>query len=222
MHRLFICPGGLEIVNKKFKKDMHIKNEIVFSALGSMEYYKGTDILIEAWNNSEALKRSEKVKLIIAGKNKMGLKKEDIHAENVIFLDHFIPDEEFVALIELSDLILLPYRQISQSGLLLSAFSAKKKVLVSTAGELTDSFKFGNIGWVLQKTDSEELRKLLEKLLERIHDVATPVSEGAWELIRAEYDWVPIGAQTTKLYLKTISGSESNLVSSDGSHHYEK
>jgi len=201
--------------SNKLKEDLNIESEIVFSALGSMEYYKGTDLLLEAWHSSEALRESKKVKLIIAGKNKMGLKRKNIRADNIIFIDRFIPDEEFIALIRLSDLILLPYRQISQSGLLLSAISEGKKVLVSTAGELAESFKYGDVGWILQQTSSEELKDLLEKLLERLQDVTAPVTEAIWRQIKADYDWAAIGEQTSRLYLRTALAPVKDLRTAD-------
>lgn len=194
--------------SRELKKELQIGDEIVFSALGTMEYYKGTDLVLEAWQSSAALSQSRRVKLIIAGKNMMGLKREKIQAENVIFIDRFIPDEEFIALVELSDLILLPYRRISESGLLLTAIAAGKKVLVSTAGELTQPFKHGNIGWILGQNDPGGLRDLLERILERPEDVTSPVAQAVWEKVRADYDWAAAGAQTSRLYLRVSDRRE--------------
>jgi glycosyltransferase involved in cell wall biosynthesis len=200
-----------EFNSQQLKKELNIGNEIVFSALGTMDYYKGTDLLIEAWQSSAALRESKKVKLIIAGKNKMGLKREAIRAENVVFIDRFIPDEEFIALIKLSDLILLPYRRISQSGLLLSAIAEKKKVLVSTTGELLQPFKYGNIGWVLHQNDLSGLRALLERIHECLEDVTEPVAQAIWSQIKAEYDWAGIGAQTSRLYSRIAFDNADNI-----------
>lgn len=197
----------------QLKKALHIGDEIIFSALGTMDDYKGTDILVEAWQSSATLRESEKVKLIIAGKNKMGLKQEDIKAENIVFIDRFIPDEEFIALIKLSDLIILPYRRISQSGLLLSAIAAQKKVLVSTAGELQQPFQHGNIGWILRRNDPAGLRNLLEQLHECLAEVTRPVKQVIWNEIKAEYDWAGIGAQISRLYLTTAFGCAENIKS---------
>lgn len=199
---------GLE--GQQLRRELQIGNETVFSALGTMDYYKGTDLLLEAWQSSATLRESKKVKLIIAGKNKMGLKKEAIRAENVIFIDRFISDEEFYALIKLSDLIILPYRRISQSGLLLSAIAAEKKVLVSAAGELAQPFRYGNIGWIVHKNDPVGLRALLERLHERLEDVREPVAQVIWSKVKAEYAWAGIGAQTSRLYQRIAFGSTDN------------
>ncbi len=200
---------GLDI--RQLKEELNIGNEVVFSALGTMDYYKGTDLLVEAWQSSAILRESKKVKLIIAGKNKMGLKREAIRAENIIFIDRFIPDEEFIALIKLSDLILLPYRRVSQSGLLLSAIAGEKKVLVSAAGELPQPFKYGNIGWILRQNDPVGLRALLEKILESLDDVTDPVDRAVWGRIKASYDWSGIGARTSRLYKKIAFDSADSI-----------
>ncbi len=197
---------------KQLKKDMDIKTEIVFSALGTMDFYKGTDLLIEAWQSSATLRDSKNVKLIIAGRNKMGLKGKVILAENVIFIDRYIPDEEFIALIKLSDLILLPYRRISQSGLLLSAIAERKKILVSAVGELSAPFKHGNIGWIVDPNDIDGLRTMLEEILACREDLMKPVDQIVWNYIKAEYDWAGIGAETSRLYLKTAFGGTHATV----------
>lgn len=193
--------------SRQLKEELNIGNEVIFSALGTMDYYKGTDILLEAWQSSEALSKSNKVKLIIAGKNKMGLKRKAIRADNVIFIDRFISDEEFIALIRLSDLILLPYRRVSQSGLLLSAIAAEKKVLVSAAGELPHSFRHGNIGWILRQNDPAGLRALLEQILVTLDDVTGQVDRAVWDRIKVSYDWAGIGARTGSLYQKIAFNS---------------
>lgn len=204
--------------SRQLKEELNIGNEVVFSALGTMDYYKGTDILLEAWQSSEALSKSNKVKLIIAGKNKMGLKREAIRAENVIFIDRFIPDEEFIALLRLSDLILLPYRRVSQSGLLLSAIAAEKKVLVSAAGELPLPFRHGNIGWILPQNDPVGLRALLEQIIEALEDVKKPVDQAVWDRIKASYDWAAIGARTGSLYNKIAFNSADTIKGLKKSH----
>jgi D-inositol-3-phosphate glycosyltransferase len=190
-------------------KDIGQEKGIVFSALGTMDHYKGTDLLIAAWESSEILRYSREVKLIVAGKNKMGLKAKNLQAENIIFIERFIPDEEFLALLELSDLIALPYRSISQSGILLSAIVLKKRVLVSKAGELQDIFKHGNFGWVLEQTSVAGLRLLLEKIFELYQtDSLQPVNEDIWEQIKKAHAWETITRETSDLYKKL---SRNNL-----------
>jgi glycosyltransferase involved in cell wall biosynthesis len=183
---------------EQLKEKLKIGNEVVFSALGTMDYYKGTDLLVEAWQSSPVLRQSPKVKLIIAGKNKMRLKKAAIPAANVIFIDGDLSDEEFSALLQLSDLVLLPYRRISQSGLLLSAIAAEKKLLISTA--FPEPSKYGAIGWVLRQVDAAGLRTLLERIHECLAEETAPVDQATWRQIKAEYDWAGSGAQTSRLY----------------------
>lgn len=208
-NKITIIKHGLLNLEKHFKnapdiepmkKILGIKTQIVFSALGTMSPYKGTDLIIEAWQSSETLRNSGEVKLIIAGRNEMGLKNEMFRTGNVIFIDRYIPNEEFIALIRISDLILMPYRRISQSGLLLSAIAEEKKILVSEAGELSEPFKHGSIGWIVGKNDMNGLRTALEKILLKRDDLLKPVDRAVWNNIKAQYDWGGIGAKTSSLY----------------------
>ena len=56
-------------------------------------------------------------------------------------LDKFLSDNEFNDLIEKSDVLIFPYRKISQSGVLLTALAHRKPVLVSRVGGLTQPLK---------------------------------------------------------------------------------
>jgi D-inositol-3-phosphate glycosyltransferase len=98
-----------------------LNKKIIISALGSQHFYKGTDLLIDTWKENFA-KDNDKI-LIIAGKN-IGIK-IDINGlpENIIYINDFLTQEEFNAILRMSHLIVLPYRKISQSGVLLTAIS---------------------------------------------------------------------------------------------------
>lgn len=193
----------------EYKKHMGLEGSIIFSALGTMDQYKGTDLLLDAWESSAVLSQSNKVKLLIAGKNKLGLKADDIKAENIILIDRFIPDEEFSTMLSISDLVLMPYRRISQSGLLLSALAAQKKILVSRAGDLAEPFTAGNIGWILEETNTSALRDLLERIvLDETDKLLEPVDQNTWDCIKNCYKWDHIGLETSRLY-RSCAGKRS-------------
>lgn len=197
------CRDSLDLGG--YKEKIGLEGMAVFSALGTMDYYKGTDLILAAWESSAVLSQAENIKLIIAGKNNLGMKQEDIKANNVIFIDRFISDEEFNALLTLSDLVLMPYRRISQSGLLLSALAAQKKILVSKAGGLTEPFIHGDIGWILEETSVAALRELLEKIyLGSVDKLMETIQQPVWDCIKKDYAWDQIGLETSHLYQSNL------------------
>ena len=60
-----------------------------------------------------------------------------------------------------SDVLLLPYKEISQSGVLLSGLKYKKTFIVSNVGGLTQPFNLGKVGWVLENNTTSCLRDRL-------------------------------------------------------------
>lgn len=101
-------------------------NYILF--FGTVDEYKGVDLLIKAYVNSSQFKQ---VKLVIAGK---GLSYEDLICgnSNIIRINRFIEDSEVKDLFTKSLFVVYPYRSATMSGVLSLAYYFKKKVLLSS------------------------------------------------------------------------------------------
>ncbi len=96
---------------------------------GLMRPYKGIDVLVEAW------KGIENAELWIAGMPRMDISALRAAAPpNVRFVPRFIGDDELPAYFQRADLVVLPYREIDQSGVLFTALAFGKPLLLSDAG----------------------------------------------------------------------------------------
>ena len=196
-------------IKKGISNKYQLDSKLICLYIGQVHKYKGVDILINAWNHSSKLKENSNISLIIAGKGDKELVKSN--ANNVIIDNRFLTNEEFVAYIELADLILLPYRSISQSGVLLTILNFKKPILVSNVGGLPDPLKKARIGWILQDLEEDTLMK---KILEIVSDKKTLENikndQNAWSTIQNLYSWEKIGMNTTKLYTELLSENNVN------------
>ncbi|HCL79909.1 MAG TPA: hypothetical protein DIC53_08080 [Synergistaceae bacterium] len=180
-----------------FEKD---PSKVVFGVLGIMSPYKGTDIAVEAWRSSEILAGADDALLVVAGEPGGVSLPEDL-PRNVTVVPRKLTNEEFASLLRSVDIVVMPYRRISQSGLLLSALGARKLLLVSRAGELDAPFLFGRPGWVLEKTDVPSLRSLLESIVTEVRERGLPaVDEAVWEALDRHYSWKEAGRLTSALY----------------------
>ncbi|WP_209399702.1 glycosyltransferase [Pseudozobellia sp. WGM2] len=182
----------------KFKSDFKLQDKVIFSVLGSISDYKGIDLIIGAWKRQN-LRRNQTVKLLIAGKGDATDLKELEKIDNCVIMNRFLSQEEFLACLKLSDFVLLPYKKISQSGVLLTAISEKKRVIVSDVGGLSEPFKIGNIGYVLEKLTVEELNRVIVKASLEKHKLP---DDKIWNEIYQYYDWSNIARLTEKNYLK--------------------
>lgn len=200
-------PGG----EKTFLSHEH-SSRTVFGVLGAMNQYKGTDIAVEAWRSSEVLSGSGDALLIVAGKDE-GKAPEGALPPNVLVERRSLSNGEFAALLRDVDVLVMPYRTISQSGLLLSAIGARTLLLVSRAGELTAPFRFGPVGWVLEKTDVPSLRSLLESILAEVRAKGLPtVDETVWEALEEHYSWRKAGELTTAAYRELLPPESRNAT----------
>ncbi len=101
----------------------------VVLCFGLMRPYKGIDLLLEAWQEIDD------AELWIAGMPKFDIAPlRRMAPANVRFVPRFIDDNELPAYFQRADLVVLPYREIDQSGVLFSALAFGKPLLLSDVG----------------------------------------------------------------------------------------
>lgn len=100
-------------------------NYILF--FGTVDEYKGVDLLIKAYKSSKSL---SDFKLVIAGR---GLTYRDIikRNRNIIRINRFIDDSEVKDLFSKALFVVYPYRSATMSGVLSIAYYFNKRVLLS-------------------------------------------------------------------------------------------
>lgn len=177
------------------------ENDVVFSCLGIQNKYKGTELVTRLWKETPALRDNPHCHLLLVGRNQNAdyTPVEDI--DNVFILNEMISDVDFEAYLKLSSVVLLPYLNISQSGLLFSAVNAGVPTLVSDVGGLTEPLLYGKIGWNLHEPTYENLQKAVLFLLDHPEEVAAVRSDKeAFEAVCKVYSWPVIGETTSFLY----------------------
>ena len=104
----------------------------VVLCFGLLKPYKGIDVLLEAFRGIEG---SE---LWIVGLPRMPLGPLEALAERCVarvrFVPKFITDPEIPAYFRRADLVVLPYREIEQSGVLYTALAFGKPIVASDVG----------------------------------------------------------------------------------------
>lgn len=211
--KLAVIPHGLldyhiaeDTIQKEIESlcdELGIKEDtIVFSSLGNQEYYKGVDVLLDVWLSNKELFENSKCVLIIAGRNK-DIDLTKAAAANNIYIDNrLVPDERLVAIMKRSDVVVLPYRKISQSGVLMLAIACGTPMLVTDIGGLADPQSIGNVGWKIKECDYELLsNQILQLIQDPVAVNEKKISNNAeWKKVQSEYSWSSIGQQTSKLY----------------------
>jgi len=175
--------------------------KIVFSSLGLQSYYKGIDILIDVWLDNLEIRNNNNIILLIAGKGNIPRIDELENTPNVFINNNYLEDIVFLSYLKVSDVILLPYRKISQSGLLLTALNYEKPVIASSIGGLKDPFKHGDIGWLIEPDNIDELKKSILFIIDNPSEVSKiKQNKMTWLNIKKYYSWEEIQRKTFDLY----------------------
>ncbi len=109
--------GGIEVSELK-----GVNRYILF--FGSVQEYKGVQLLIDAFNESKV---KEETKLVIAGR---GMRLENLTSQ-IIRINRFIDDRELKVLFEGASFVVYPYLSATMSGVLSIAYYFRKLVLLS-------------------------------------------------------------------------------------------
>jgi glycosyltransferase involved in cell wall biosynthesis len=135
---------------------------------GLVREYKGLDMLLEAW---AAMARDGKIsnrKLIVAGEFYDDVEKYRAQiarlglGDEVIIRDRFVPDDEIPLWFSLADLLVLPYRSATQSGVTQIAFHFDVPMVVTDVGGLAEIVRDSVTGYVCSP-DPESIAAAIEK-----------------------------------------------------------
>lgn len=108
-------------------------NAVVFLSIGRIRKYKG----LETFNKAISTSTNSEFNFKLVGDGKIGF----IPSPKLHFDNRWLTDEEFSQEIELADVVVLPYTEASQSGIIPIAIKMKKVILVSNTPSLVDQIK---------------------------------------------------------------------------------
>jgi glycosyltransferase involved in cell wall biosynthesis len=167
----------------------------VVLCFGLIRPYKGIDVLLDAWRGIED------AELWIVGLPKMDLAPLRAAAPpGVRFVPRFVGDDEIPTFFHRADLVVLPYREIDQSGVLATALAFGSPLLLTDVGGFPEVAAAG-AAELVPPGDAPALHDALVRLL------ADPAARarlaaGAEALARpgGSHAWDTIAAQHIALY----------------------
>ena len=137
---------------------------------GRITPYKGLEYLIAAFQR--ILARREDFRLIIAGRPDNCERywqtiqkaiRDDVQRGRVLLKAGFIPDDETEVYFKAADVLVLPYRNIYQSGVLFLGHSFGLPVLAADVGSLKDEIVEGKTGFVFRPEDPVDLANAIQR-----------------------------------------------------------
>lgn len=134
---------------------------------GYIRPYKGLMHLINAM--PILLKEDEKYFLLIVGefyegKDKYFERIKELNLnKNVLIIDEFVPNEEVGIYYSASDVVVLPYKSATQSGILNIAYGFRKPVVVTNVGGLPELVEDGKTGFIVEPQNPQALAEGIKK-----------------------------------------------------------
>jgi glycosyltransferase involved in cell wall biosynthesis len=160
---------------------------------GLLRPYKGLDVLLDAW------KGIEDAELWIVGMPRMDISSLRAAAKpSVHFVPRFVSDAELPGYFRRADLVVLPYRESEQSGVLFTALAFGKPVLVSDVGGFAELAAAG-AARAVPPGDASALHGALVELLGDRAALAA-LAQRARALAAGDYAWETIARRTLALY----------------------
>ena len=167
---------------------------------GLLRPYKGLDVLMKAWSGVGG------AELWVVGMPRMPYEELERAGRDspvpVRFVPRFITDPEIPAYFRRADLVVLPYHEIDQSGVLYTALAFGKPLVLTDVGGFPEVAAHG-AARLVPPGDARALNAALQELIddpgerERLAAAARAAAAGA-------YSWDGIAERTLELYRELL------------------
>jgi glycosyltransferase involved in cell wall biosynthesis len=159
------------LIPAEAKRQLGLQNdEKAILCFGRIKPYKGIEHLLEAFQI--LAKQNTSYRLIIAGEVEKKYEgyldqiRRSIPAElasnrQILLHSKFIPDEEMELYLKAADVMVLPYNDIFQSGVLFLGYSFGLPVIATDVGSFKEEIVEGSTGFICRPRDSADLARAI-------------------------------------------------------------
>ena len=182
---------------------------------GRIRPYKGLEHLLAAFRLLAA--GPGNYRLIIAGEPKKGSEdyleqiRQTIDREfdpgKIILKVQFIPDKEMELYLKAADVLVLPYKEIFQSGVLFLGYSFGLPVVATDVGSFREEIIEGKTGFLCKRADPADLAKTLEIYFESdLYKDLDKRRQDIREYAYQHHSWDAVAELTRNAYEKLSGG----------------
>lgn len=171
---------------------------------GQLRMDKGLDDLVAAVTRVPALH------LLVGGQDLGGLaavrERLDALDGRVSVREGFLDMRETAELFAAADTVALPYREASQSGVLLLAYGFACPVIVYPSGGMVEAVVDGETGWICERADVEALTGALAASVRAGPQECRRRGLAGKKLADERFAWPAIARRTAALYEEVLAG----------------
>ncbi|HUL38165.1 MAG TPA: glycosyltransferase family 4 protein [Thermodesulfobacteriota bacterium] len=171
----------------------------VILCFGFIRENRGYEYLIEA------AKEMTDVEIIIAGKvdhqeTYRQILKSEQETPNLKVFAKWIADDEIQVYLNACDIVVLPYTNITTSGVIPLAYAFSKPVITTDIGGIKDVVN-SQTGILVPPRDVDSLRAAIRDLLRMDYEA---MGRFAYEYSQKSFNWEPIAREIKKLYTTVL------------------
>lgn len=200
---VFQIPHGAYTLYRRWLKGIPSDGKKVLF-FGGVFRYKGLQYLIEA--APKVCKQIPDAKFVIAGAGPDWESCKSIikNPESFILHEGRVLDPDVTRLFEESAIVVLPYVEASQSGVLAVAYAMGRPVIVTRVGSLPEVVDEGETGLIVPPCDSDALAEAIVRILAD-YELRQKMSASAYKkAMEGDLNWDNIAKKTIKVYETAI------------------
>jgi glycosyltransferase involved in cell wall biosynthesis len=183
-----------------------IENEIL--CFGRIWQYKGLEYLIRA----EPLITAQipQAKIVIAGRGEdfTPYRRMMVNPENFVVYNEFVSYEKRAELFRRASVVVLPYIEATQSGVIPVAYTYAKPVIATEVGGLPTQVEHGRTGFLVPPRDEKALAEAVVHLL-RDKELRHQLGANGKQKLEAEWSAEAVAKKTIPVYRKAIKAARS-------------
>ena len=206
----FFLPGENALDRAGARRELGLgADDEVALFFGFIREYKGLDVLLEAWPDLSSAR--PRARLVVAGDparmEAPRARELEARAAALGAVHHFryIPFDAVGTYFAAADVLVLPYRTISQSGVLLLALSLGVPVIATRVGAFPEVIRDGENGMLVDPGSVPQLRSALLRILGD-PDLRRRLAEAGKRTAKRDYSWGAIAGRTEQVFTDLVGG----------------
>lgn len=169
---------------------------------GGIRPYKGVDLLYEAW--PLVVSTFPTASLVVVGKVAGTEARRHVEQlrrlESVRIVDRYVAVRELLDYYSIADIVVLPYRRISQSAALMTAVGLGRPVVVTPIDGFREQIATLRSAVVADEVSGPAIARALVAAIERRHDLAALAAEDRLSLEESPVGWPSVASTTRRAY----------------------
>jgi alpha-maltose-1-phosphate synthase len=192
--------GNFSFLKHNLPEIQPVKDNLLF--FGRIVAYKGLKYLIQAAKKAKSIIPG--LTVTIAGEGDFSSYREMVKEDDTFtILNYYIPDSKASELFQKAAVVVLPYIDGSQTGIISIASEFHKPVIASDVGNFNDMIIDGETGILIPAADIDAIEKAIIRLL-RDDDLRNRMGVAAYTMTAQNLSWDVISKQIIETYQNAV------------------